>query len=474
MTLIGDITFVDVGTGDSIAIPSAVAGASPAAECVSTSSVIVAIIGVIVTLVDIVAVDSVTTESCITCAIKRAFIIGAACVDIAVVVTGFTFVDVGTFVNDAFDVPRSSFVTSLTFAVVADFIGMSFGWVVDANGVGRTDVEGIHSVAAPTQETLILESVSTFVVVCAINTITSVSVFASTFEAAVVVDAAGIFMTVVVTGVAFIDVNTNISDVTNINMSAVSIGFVSGFTRASVTKAKFGIVVGVGTVGLQVTTGGAIGTLVDVGTGNNCGCAWVEFTGAEDDVFFSTFGADAFVTVVVVAHVSILADGAGLTNVVASGAFVNINTDMVNKFVSVSADAVVTACCVFADAIGVVSFSTDVSSVAFVSVITDVVSVGTFARPFGSTCTSVTTLIVGTGCILGARGTVAFVNVNACVVILSVSTVAGTSELGWVSRSGRAVVAVLLAVVGCFVALVNIDTGGSVENGTVIVAEALI
>jgi hypothetical protein len=321
---------------------------------------------------------------------------------------------------------------------------------------------------------LILESVSTFVVVCAINTITSVSIFASTFEAAVVVDTAGIFMTVVVTSVAFINVNTNISDVTNINMSAVSIGFVSGFTRTSVTKTRVGVVFSVGTVGLQVTAGGAIGTFVDVGTGDDCGCAWVEFTGAEDDVFFGTFGTDAFVTVVVVAHVSVLADGAGFTDVVASSAFVNIDADVVDKFVSVSTDAVVTACRVFADAIGVVGFSTGVGSVAFVGVSADGVSVGTFARPFGSTCASVTTVVVVAGCMFGAGGTFAFVYVIASVVILSVSTVAGTSKHGWVIFRGHAVMTVLFAVVSFFAALVNIDAVGSDKNGTSIVAEALI
>jgi hypothetical protein len=150
VTFIGNITFVDVGTGESIAIPSAVAGASPAAECVGTRSVVVAIIGSIVTFVDIVAVDSVTSKSFVTCAIERTFIVGAACISIAVVVTGITFVDVGTFVNDTFDVPISGFVTTLTFAVVADFIGVSFGWVIDADRVGWTDVKGIHSVAAAT------------------------------------------------------------------------------------------------------------------------------------------------------------------------------------------------------------------------------------------------------------------------------------------------------------------------------------
>jgi hypothetical protein len=150
VTFIGNIAFVDVGTGESIAIPSAVAGASPAAECVGTRSVVVAIIGSIVTFVNIVAIDSVTSKSFVTCAIERTFIVGAACINIAVVVTGITFVDVGTFVNDTFDVPTSGFVTTFTFAVVADFIGVSFGWVVDADGVGWTDVKGIHSVAAAT------------------------------------------------------------------------------------------------------------------------------------------------------------------------------------------------------------------------------------------------------------------------------------------------------------------------------------
>ena len=69
---------------------------------------------------------------------------------------------------------------------------------------------------------------------------------------------------------------------------------------------------------------------------------------------------------------------------VASSAFVNIDTDVVDEFVSVSTDAVVTACRVFADAIGVVGFSTGVSSVAFVSVIADSVTVENFDRPFGS------------------------------------------------------------------------------------------
>ena len=104
MTFIGNIAFVDVGTGDSIAIPSAVAGASPAAECVGTSFVLIAIIGAIVTFVNIVAVDSVTNETFVTCAIEPTFVIGAACISIAVVVSGITFVDIGTFVNDTFDV----------------------------------------------------------------------------------------------------------------------------------------------------------------------------------------------------------------------------------------------------------------------------------------------------------------------------------------------------------------------------------
>jgi cysteine synthase len=101
-------------------------------------------------------------------------------------------------------------------------------------------------------------------------------------------------------------------------------------------------------------------------------------------VFFGTFEIDAFVTVVLVAHVLVLADDAGLTDVVASSAFVNIDTDVVDKFVSISTGSVVTASRVFADAIGVVGFSTGVSSVAFVSVIADRVTVEHFDRPFGS------------------------------------------------------------------------------------------
>ena len=81
---------------------------------------------------------------------NRTNLCGAACISIAVVVSGITFVDVGTFVNNTFDVPISGFVTTLRFAVVADFIGVRFCWVVDADGVGWTDVKEIHSVAAAT------------------------------------------------------------------------------------------------------------------------------------------------------------------------------------------------------------------------------------------------------------------------------------------------------------------------------------
>ena len=56
-------------------------------------------------------------------------------------------------------------------------------------------------------------------------------------------------------------------------------------------------------------------------------------------------------------------------------------------------------------------------SETLVGISADGVSVGTFARPFGSTCASVTTVVVVEGCMFGTGVEVAFVYVITSVVI---------------------------------------------------------